>query len=166
MIPAADGARGRNPPADWELIELAMFDPSQPLAQLLREDKRYRFDAYVFVFEALSYAQNVMGLGTESPSEPSQFSTEEEDEGPQRHVTGQELCEAIRQYALEQYGLMSKTVLNNWGIHQTSDFGEIVFNLIRIGRMRKTPHDRREDFDNVYDFDVAFQQDFKIHPVE
>ncbi len=143
-----------------------MFDPSQPLAQLLREDKRYRFDAYVFVFEALSYAQNVMGLGTESPSEPSQVSTEEEDEGPQRHVTGQELCEAIRQYALEQYGLMSKTVLNNWGIHQTSDFGEIVFNLIRIGRMRKTPHDRREDFDNVYDFDVAFQQEFKIHPVE
>jgi uncharacterized repeat protein (TIGR04138 family) len=107
-----------------------------------------------------------MGLGTESASEPSQSSSEEEDEGPQRHVTGQELCEAIRRYALDQYGLMAKTVLNSWGVHETGDFGEIVFNLIRVGRMRKTPHDRREDFDNVYDFGVAFQQEFKIQPAE
>ena len=57
--------------------------------------------------------------------------------GPQRHVSGQELCEAIRRYALEQYGYMAKTVLNSWGIHGTNDFGEIVFNLIRIGQMRK-----------------------------
>ena len=72
------------------------------------------------------------------------------------------MCEAARQYALEQYGYMAKTVLNSWGIHSTGDFGEIVFNLIRIGQMRKTPHDRREDFDNVYDFDEAFLKGFKI----
>ena len=47
---------------------------------------------------------------------------------------------------------MAKTVLENWGIHKTGDFGEIVFNLIRIGQMRKTPHDCREDFNDVYDF--------------
>ncbi len=64
---------------------------------------------------------------------------DEEETGPQRHVTGQELCEAIRRYALEQYGYMAKMVLNNWGLRGTGDFGEIVFNLIRIGRMRKTP---------------------------
>ena len=57
---------------------------------------------------------------------------------------------------------MAKTVLNNWGIGSTGDFGEIVFNLIRIGRMRKTPHDCREDFDEVYDFETAFQQQFRI----
>ena len=84
----------------------------------------------------------------------------------ERHVTGQELCEAIRRYALEQYGYMAKTVLNSWGIHGTGDFGEIVFNLIRIGQMRKTPDDRREDFDNVYDFDDRLQQEFKIAPPE
>ena len=78
------------------------------------------------------------------------------------HVTGQELCEAIRRYALEQYGYMAKTVLNNWGLHNTGDFGEIVFNLIRIEQMRKTPADTRADFDNVYDFDAAFRQGFKI----
>ena len=82
----------------------------------------------------------------------------------ERHVTGQELCEAIRRYALEQYGYMAKTVLNSWGLHSTSDFGEIVFNLIRVGQMRKTPSDTRVDFDNVYDFDTALKQDFKITP--
>ena len=56
---------------------------------------------------------------------------------------------------------MAKTVLNSWGVRATDDFGEIVFNLIRIGRMRKTRHDRREDFNNVYDFETAFQE-FKI----
>lgn len=143
---------------------MSMLDPNQQLALLLKEDRRYRLDAYLFVFEALSYAQDFLGMGTESTSEPSDELDEDDDEleGPQRHVTGQELCEAIRRFALQQYGLMAKTVLASWGIHRTGDFGEIVFNLIRIGRMRKTPHDRREDFEDVYDFDTAFREEFKI----
>ncbi len=84
----------------------------------------------------------------------------------ERHVTGQELCEAVRRFALEQYGYMAKTVLANWGIHATADVGELVFNLIRIRQMRKTPHDRREDFHEVYDFQTAFQQDFRFAPSE
>lgn len=143
---------------------MKMLDPNQQLALLLKEDRRYRLDAYLFVFEALSYAQEVLGMGTESASEPAAEPDEEDEEleEPQRHVTGQELCEAIRRFALQQYGLMAKTVLASWGIHSTGDFGEIVFNLIRIGRMRKTPHDRREDFEDVYDFDTAFREEFKI----
>lgn len=134
------------------------------MIDLIREDRRYRLEAYLFVFEALHHAQTSLGLGRLSESEPPSQplpDLEHEEKGPQRHVTGQELCEAIRLYAMDQYGLMAKTVLNNWGIRCTSDFGEIVFNLIRIGRMRKTKHDRREDFDNVYDFETAFQE-FKI----
>jgi uncharacterized repeat protein (TIGR04138 family) len=49
-------------------------------------------------------------------------------------------------------------------MHGTSDFGEIVFNLIRIGQMRKTPSDTRVDFENVFDFDAALKQEFKIKP--
>ncbi|NLX96995.1 MAG: hypothetical protein GXY83_12545 [Rhodopirellula sp.] len=139
-----------------------MLDPSHSIAELLSQDKRYKFDAYVFVFEALSFAQSVLEMGRESPSEPISQEEDEESDQPQRHVTGQELCEAIRRYALEQYGYMAKTVLNSWGIQRTGDFGEIVFNLIRIGHMRKTPSDRREDFEEVYSFDAAFQQDFQI----
>ena len=47
-----------------------MLDRSDPLAQLLAQDRRYRLEAYVFVFEALGYAHTVMGLGAEKPSEP------------------------------------------------------------------------------------------------
>jgi uncharacterized repeat protein (TIGR04138 family) len=81
--------------------------------------------------------------------------TEEE-----RHITGQQLCEAIRLYAVKQYGGMAKSVLNHWGVRNTGDFGEIVFNLISIGQMRKTDNDRREDFDHVFDFDGAFRDTF------
>jgi uncharacterized repeat protein (TIGR04138 family) len=144
-----------------------MLDPSHPIAQLLQEDRRYRFEAYVFIFEALHYAQNVLEMGADRPSEPLPTdATEDEDQLPKRHVTGQELCEAVRRYALDQYGYMAKTVLNSWGIHGTGDFGEIVFNLIRAGQMRKTPSDTRIDFDNVYDFDTALKEGFKITPPE
>ena len=91
---------------------------------------------------------------------------EEETSSPARnapkHLTGQELCEAIRLFAQEQFGLMAKCVLNSWGVHSTSDFGEIVYNLIKAGEMRKTPNDEREDFDDVYDFEEGLVKSFKI----
>ena len=129
-----------------------MLDPDHPLAKLLQRDRRYHRDAYFFVFEALRYAQEHMGIG-----EPS---SGDEDE-PERHVTGQQLCEAIRRYAVEQFGLMAKSVLNEWGVHNTGDFGEIVFNLIEIGQMKKTDTDRREDFENVFDFDDGLRDAFQ-----
>ena len=147
-----------------------MLDPSHPIAELLEKDRRYTFDAYVFVFEALGYAQHVLDMGEESPSQPAedppQQSEAEEEPRSERHVSGQELCEAIRLFALDQYGYMAKTVLNSWGVSSTGDFGEIVFNLIGIGQMRKTEHDRREDFEDVYDFETAFKEGFKITPPE
>lgn len=136
-----------------------MLHQIERINQLLREDRRYRREAYAFVFEALNYAQEELGFGREIPGEPTA-----EGEPPQveKHITGAELCEAVRQLAIKQFGLMAKTVLNSWGIRSTSDLGEIVFNLIRIEQMRKTPEDRREDFDEVFDFDEAFRQSFAI----
>jgi uncharacterized repeat protein (TIGR04138 family) len=155
----------------------------QNFAELLAADKRYKREAYGFVFEGLRYAHEVMGLGTATPSEdrplgagpgksaqppassqPESVSGEEEGEqrDPPRHLTGRELCEAIRRYALDQFGFMAKTVLNNWGVHNTGDFGNIVFNLIEIGEMSKTKDDRREDFDDVFDFEADLRQEFRI----
>jgi uncharacterized repeat protein (TIGR04138 family) len=131
-----------------------------PLLELLQRDDRFKLEAYQFVRESLDYAQSVLGMGRGKPvgrgKEPSAES----------HLTGQELCHAIRKYALEQYGYMAKWVLGNWGIHSTSDFGEIVYNLISISLMKKSESDRREDFDNVYDFDTAFVEQFRIKPQE
>ncbi len=134
-----------------------MLEPTHPLAELLRRDKRYRFDAYVFVFDALRYGQEKMNLGQPGSSvDIDPYDDEELEDEPEHHVTGQELCEAIRRYSMEQYGLLAKSVLNHWGITATGDFGEIVFNLIDIGQMRKTDNDRREDFQDVFDFEDAF----------
>jgi uncharacterized repeat protein (TIGR04138 family) len=140
-----------------------MIDPTYAIAQIVAEDRRYSFEAYLFLLDALGYAQNVLDMGEESASEPLPDAAEEAEEGEaKRHVTGQQLCEAIRRYALDRYGYLAKTVLNSWGLHTTKDFGEIVFNMIRGKLMRKTPADTLVDFDNIYDFDVAFKQQFKI----
>lgn len=164
------------------------------LVQMLRDDSRYPWEAYIFVREALFYAQEVLEMGAapdeESPvsdddSKPGQAahasadfaasefepddSSDESPESPrppERHLTGQQLCLAIRGYALEQYGYLAKAVLANWGLRSTGDFGEIVFNLIRVGEMKKSPTDRREDFDDVYSFDDAFLRGFEMTRVQ
>jgi uncharacterized repeat protein (TIGR04138 family) len=135
-----------------------------PIVRLLRKDPRYTIEAYQFVREALSYAQDVLNMG----SGGAEIDEEEEFDPAlaeiERHLTGQQLCEAIRKYALEQYGYMAKVVLNRWGVRETGDFGSIVYNLIDVGLMKKSEDDRREDFDDVYDFDDAFQRHFQITP--
>lgn len=135
-----------------------MIDPTHPLAELLRRDKRYHVDAYVFVFDALRYAHEQLGMGR-SPGSMDDTVVDNLSE-EERHITGQQLCEAIRLYAVKQYGGLAKSVLNHWGVHTTGDFGEIVFNLISIGQMRKTDSDRREDFDGIFSFDEAFRDTF------
>ena len=175
-----------------------MSELAQRIRKLLKEDRRYKADAYHFVQEALHYTQHVLKLGQEAAEEEEEEIDEPDDDKlhaeeltadelladdldddldldeepeeaptdspPRRapHLTGQQLCQGIREYALEQYGLMAKIVLNSWGIRSTGDFGEIVYNLIAIGSMKKSPSDRREDFDNVYDFDEAFRQNFRM----
>jgi len=144
-------------------------------AKLLEQDKRFKLEAYSFVFEALDYAQNRLHLGERSASEPVSLapefeSDEQEIDSPDevategKHISGQDLAEAARQYALEMYGFMAKTVLKGFGIKCTGDIGEIVYNMIKIGRMRKTPVDSRQDFENVYDFATAFDVDYVITP--
>ena len=137
-------------------LKRTMSEPIHPIIKLLKADPRFKLEAYQFVRDALAYAQEELGMGCRRPSTKGGESFDEP------HLTGQELCEAIRQYAIEQYGYMAKVVLNSWGIHTTGDFGEIVYNLIRIRLMKKSKSDRREDFDDVYDFDQAFQKQFKI----
>lgn len=140
-----------------------MSDVRNPVTQLLREDPRYQLEAYQFVREALTYAQEkISGRQAAQRGDPQGesdvFSATEEE----RHLTGQQLCEAIRRYALEQFGYMAQVVLRNWGVTTTSDFGEIVYNLIRIGFMKKSDSDRREDFNDVYNFDQAFREQFQM----
>lgn len=132
------------------------IDPKDPIHDLLERDRRYRFEAYEFVLDGLQYAQSkVLAAAGSDDSEEDDPS----DEG--HHVTGQQLCEAILEYALGLYGMTAKCVLQHWGIRTTRDIGEIVFNMIEIEKMRKTERDRIEDFDDVFDFDEAFRPGFR-----
>lgn len=115
------------------------------LELILARDSRYQRDAYLFVRDALDYTQKNLRRSSK---------------GELRHVSGQELLTGIRHYALSQFGPMTITVFEEWGIRQCEDFGEIVFNMVDIGLLGKTAQDRREDFADGYDFATAFKHPF------
>ena len=117
---------------------------SEIVGLICKEDARFDRKAYNFVRLALD--QTVKELKRKSP----------ERTGKSQHVTGAELLLGIRKHALEQFGPLTKTVLNTWGITRCADFGDIVFNLIEYNVFSKTDSDRREDFTDLYDFDEAF----------
>ena len=95
--------------------------------------------SYQFIFEALDYTASHLGKKYNSSIEG------------ERHVTGQELSEGIKQFAMEKFGFMTRIVLEQWGITKSGDFGEIVFNLVDSGLMGKTETDSLEDFSNSWD---------------
>ena len=132
----------------------------QAMYNLLQSDRRYKFEAYNFVRESLNRAQQKTLVA--SVDDDTDEILLESSVPPSNHITGQQLCEACRLYAMDQYGFMAPKVLASWGIHSTGDFGEIVYNLIRIDQMRKSDSDRRADFDDAYSFDTAFEPVFKL----
>jgi len=115
------------------------------MSRLLREDSRYDAEAYDFLREALDFTIKQL-------DKPAR--------GTLRHVTGGELLEGVRQYALQEFGPMALTVLHRWGVRRCEDFGEMVFNLVRVSIMSKTEEDRKEDFAGGYDFHAAFRRPF------
>lgn len=121
-------------------------DFDEVVDQLIAQDARFGRDAYYFVREALDFTQKRI--------------TREHRGAARQHVTGQELLDGIRQYALQQYGPMTATVLEEWGIKNCRDFGEIVFNMIESGLLAKTDKDSRDDFRHGYDFNDAFRKPF------
>jgi len=111
---------------------------------IVREDGRYPIEAFMFLQDSLKRAvKEVYGEQAE------------QEEGP-HHVTGRQLCYALRDEAIERWGLLARTVLKRWGINSTLDFGRMVFLLTENGLWQKTEEDKLEDFRDVYDFDEAF----------
>lgn len=78
------------------------------------------------------------------------------------HVDGQDLCWGLRDLASEQWGLLAPIVLRHWGIRTTQDFGRMVFAMVDHGVLQKQPQDDIRDFENVYDFETAFDKTFRI----
>lgn len=118
---------------------------AEALDAIIASDRRYQRDAYIFLRDALDFTtkqhKKVKGATV-------------------RHVSGPELLDGVRQYALKEFGPMVTTVFENWGIHSTEDIGHMVFNLIAAGIFGKTDQDSIDDFKNVYDFHEAFAKPF------
>ncbi len=116
-------------------------EKTETILEIVRKDGRYSAQAYYFIFDALDYTiQHLRKV---------------------RHVTGTELLEGIRHYATEHFGFLAKTVLEEWGLTRTNDFGDIVFNLVEAGLLSRTEKDTRQDFDNIFDFEEAFEHEFR-----
>jgi uncharacterized repeat protein (TIGR04138 family) len=119
---------------------------SESVDAIIRKDRRYDRDAYYFVREGLDFTVKML---------------KKHKEKHLSHVSGQELLEGLRRFALDQFGPMTKTVLAYWGVHQCDDFGEIVFNMVEKGILGKTEQDSREDFKRGYDFEEVFVKPYQ-----
>jgi len=104
------------------------------------QERRFDEQAYLFILASLEYCQANM---------------------PQRrHIAGAELAVACRDFALHRWGVMARVVLEHWGIRATADLGSIVFVLVELGFLLAQPSDDITDFENVYDFETAFEREY------
>ena len=124
------------------------LDFSEVVSLICKEDNRFQKQAYNFVRQGLDFTVKEL---KKSDSRRA---------GRSLHVTGVELLMGLRAYALDQYGPMARTVLNEWGVTRCSHFGDLVFNLIEYNVFSKTDQDKREDFSEVYTFEEAFDAPF------
>lgn len=115
-------------------------DGEDRLDRVLQEDERYPRDAYIFLLRALD------------------FTLKRLDE--KRHISGQELLRGIRDYAAELYGPTARLVFEHWGVEDTLDFGNMVFNLVNHELLAKTESDSLDDFREGFDFKQVFEDEY------
>ena len=125
----------------------AQLDFNEVIRTIRKDDPRYARGAYYFLRQALDYSLKELDKRGEL------------DE--LKHLSGQQLLEGIRLYAIEQYGPMARSVFEHWGISECRDFGNIVFNLVDSRVLGKTDKDNPEDFAKGYSFRSAFDRPFK-----
>ncbi|MCP4376046.1 MAG: hypothetical protein GY794_07725 [bacterium] len=119
------------------------------MEEVIRKDGRYPLEAYAFLHDALGHAvSDVYGSDVPLAQDP-------EAEGA-HHVSGEQLCYAMRDLAIERWGRLAEPVLSKWNIHATIDLGNMVYLLVDNLFMRKTDDDSVEDFRDVYLFKDAF----------
>jgi uncharacterized repeat protein (TIGR04138 family) len=120
---------------------MAQNDILEQLEKIVAEDERYRLEAYVFIMHALDMA---VSRKTE-----------------RGHVTGEELLGSVKDYGKHLFGPTAKMVFEHWGVNETTDFGNIVFNLVGAGILKTSDADSPEDFAGVYDFGEVFDRQYE-----
>ncbi len=124
---------------------MAHLTMDQAIAKLREENPKYAPTPYHFIRRALDFS--LRKLKRQDADRPA-------------HVSGKELLEGFRDLALEEYGPLAKTVLEDWGITKCSEVGEIVFQLVGMGVLGKNENDVIEDFEELWSFAEAFDVPF------
>ena len=115
--------------------------------EIVKNDPRYRVEAYDFVRQAVSFTGDA--LRAQGRKTAGRF-----------HISGGELLEGIRELAIQQFGTLAIDVLAEWGITSTEDFGNIVFALVNNSLLGASDEDSPEDFAHGYDFTEVFVKPF------
>lgn len=113
----------------------------QAVEEIIIKDRRYKYDAYHFVMDALAYTQKAVKS--------------------ERHVSSEQILKGMKNLLLEKYGPLAMTVLKYWGVASTEDFGNIVFNLVENKVLTKTEDDQIEHFQGAYDFEKVFNHGYR-----
>jgi uncharacterized repeat protein (TIGR04138 family) len=129
------------------------YGQSQPVQKaiepVIEEERVYSREAFDFVRRGLTYTVDRVHAAQTDPK-------------ASRHVSGAQLCEGLREFAIMRWGFLARAVLRRWNVTRTEDFGRIVFTLVESGEMSKTDEDTVEDFNRVYDFATAFEAGYRI----
>lgn len=121
-------------------------ETQEKIRELVRDDPRYRAEAYMFTLEALNFTLEEMKKA-----------------GHEGHIDGKQLLHGMRDYGRRLFGFLGCAVFREWGVTETADFGEIVFRLVDAQLLSKQETDSKDDFEGVFDLAAAFEGEY-LHP--
>lgn len=116
---------------------------NEAVAAAVEKDAQFRPEGYQFLRESLEATIKKRSKGKQV-------------QPISQHVTADELLEGFRKQALKEFGPMTTTVLDYWGIHSCGDIGKMVFHLVEAGAFGRTEDDHPEGFEKGFDFHEAF----------
>ncbi|GAA5484117.1 Minf_1886 family protein [Haloferula sargassicola] len=124
-------------------MQPAQFESA--VENIVRRDSRFDPQAYLFLKDSLDFTLKRAA---------------ETNSGRARHVSGRELLAGFRDLALQEFGPMSSTLMELWGLTETRNVGEMVFHLIEEQMFGRQESDTLEDFEGVFDFQEAFEHPY------
>jgi len=111
-------------------------DTFNQLRKLLKK-RRYDPKAYGLILAVVEFAIQRMGV--------------------RRHITGRQLLDSLVELMVKKHGLLAQFILKEWGINSSENIGEIVFDLVEAGLLKKRPEDTIQDFEG-YDLFGEIEQ--------
>lgn len=116
------------------------------VSKIIEKDPRFSIKAYHFLREALDFTL-------------SRIMKDNHDN--MRHVSGVELLDGFKDFALDQFGPMTATVMREWGIKNGYHVGEMVYALISEEVFSQQEGDSINDFKGFMSFKDAFEKPFQ-----